>query len=328
MKAATKDLRNKSKISVADLYLRYGMFFILLICMVVASFLSPSFLTARNLTNIIKYISIVAIVAYGQTLVLILGEIDLSIGSVMALCGCLTCSVVASTGNLLAGILVGLLAGILCGFINGFIISWFGIPSFIITLATMKVARGAVLLFTNAVPVSGMGEAFGFIGQGYLFGKIPMTVVIMLLFFILCWVMLNRHRFGRHIYACGGNVQGAIASGINTKKTVILTYVWMGIMSAIAGIVLMSYINSGQPAGADGYEMDAITAAIVGGTSFTGGLGTIQGTFVGCLIVGVLDNVMNLMALSSYWQQIVRGIIIALAVILDIKSKSAVKGKQ
>lgn len=324
----TERTKGAKNVSFGNLYMKYGMFFILLILIIVSAFISPTFLTARNLTNIIKYISIIAIVAYGQTLVLILGMIDLSIGSVMAFCGCIACMIVTNTGNLFLGIVGGLIVGMICGFINGIVISKFQIPAFIITLATMKVARGAVLLMTNAVPVSGMGDAFGFIGQGYLFGVIPMTVIIMVIFFILTFIILNKHQFGRHIYACGGNPSAATASGISVSKTVTITYILMGLMSAMAGIVLMSYINSGQPAGADGYEMDAITAAVVGGTSFTGGMGTVQGTFVGCLIVGVLDNVMNLKSVSSYWQEIVRGIIIALAVIMDIKSKAALKGKQ
>lgn len=317
-----------SKFSFAALYLKYGMFFILLALVVISAIASPAFLTPRNLTNVIKSMSIVALVAFGQTMVLILGKIDLSVGSVMALCGCIACMVVSQTGNLFLGLAAGILIGGLCGIINGFVISYFQIPAFIITLATMQVARGAVLLLTNAVPVSGMGNAFRFIGQGSLFGALPMPVAIMILAFAFSWLLLNRLRFGRHIYACGGNEQAAIASGIGVRKTVTLTYFIMGILTATAGIVLMSYINSGQPAGALNYEMDAITAAIVGGTSFTGGLGSVQGTLVGCLIVGVLDNIMNLKSVSSYWQQIVRGLIIALAVIMDIKSKSLVLRKK
>ncbi|MCQ5129223.1 ABC transporter permease [Butyricicoccus faecihominis] len=323
-----KNKPEKSSFSFAALYLKYGMFFILLALVVISAVASPAFLTPRNLTNVIKSMSIVALVAFGQTMVLILGKIDLSVGSVMALCGCIACMVVSQTGNLFFGIAAGVLIGGICGIINGFVISYFQIPAFIITLATMQVARGAVLLLTNAVPVSGMGDAFRFIGQGSLFGTLPMPVVIMILAFACCWLLLNRLRFGRHIYACGGNEQAAIASGISVRKTVTLTYFIMGILTATAGIVLMSYINSGQPAGALNYEMDAITAAIVGGTSFTGGLGSVQGTLVGCLIVGVLDNIMNLKSVSSYWQQIVRGLIIALAVIMDIKSKSLVMRKK
>ena len=324
----TEKKTGQAKWSFAGLYMRYGMFLILIILAIAASIISPAFLSVINITNIVKYISIVAVVAFGETLILILGEIDLSLGSVMALSGCVCCRLIVSSGSLVVGLLGGIAIGLLCGAVNGLVISAFHIPSFIITLATMKIARGAVLLFTNAVPVSGMGDAFGFIGQGYIFGKVPMTVIVMACVFVLTWFILNRHQFGRHIYACGGNVMAARASGIKTGKTVTITYTIMGILSAVAGIVLMSYMNSGQPAGADGYEMDAITAAIVGGTSFTGGIGTIQGTFIGCLIVGILDNVMNLMSVSSYWQQIVRGIIIALAVIMDVVSKSAIKGKE
>lgn len=328
MQSQTKSAMGKPKFSFAEIYLKYGMFFILLVLMIFSGVMSPIFFTSNNIFSVIKYMSIMALVAYGQTLILILGKIDLSVGSVMALCGCITCSIVRDTGSLPLALLVGIGVGALCGFINGFTISLFRMPAFIMTLATMQVARGAVLLYTNAVPVSSMGDAFAQIGQGTLFNVIPMTIVIMIICFIFCWILLNRSKFGRHIYACGGNEQAAIASGINGTKVTVVTYVIMGVLTATSGIVLMSYINSGQPAGATNYEMDAITAAIVGGTSFSGGIGTIQGTFVGCLIVGVLDNIMNLMSVSSYWQQIVRGIIIAAAVILDMKSKELVMNKK
>ena len=318
----------RPKFSVAELYLKYGMFFILLILVVFSAIVSPSFLSVRNITNIIQSMSIVALAAFGETMVLILGKIDLSVGSVMALCGCITCTVVSQTQSVLLGVVVGLIVGAVCGLINGFVISHFEIPAFIITLATMQIARGVVLLFTNAVPVSGMGDGFRQLGQGELFGFLPMPVLIMLICFALCWVLLNRTRFGRYIYACGGNESAAIASGIHAHRVVTVTYLLMGVLTGMSGIVLMSYINSGQPAGATNYEMDAITAAVVGGTSLSGGLGTIQGTLVGCLIVGVLDNIMNLKGVSSYWQQIVRGLLMALAVILDIKSKSLVQRRK
>lgn len=318
----------RPKFSAAELYLKYGMFFILLALVLFSSVASRNFLSVRNLTNIIQSMSIVALAAFGETMVLILGKIDLSVGSVMALCGCIACTVVSQTQNVLLGVAAGLVIGALCGLVNGFVIAHFEIPAFIITLATMQIARGVVLLLTNAVPVSGMGDGFRQLGQGEVLGFVPMPVLIMLICFAICWVLLNRTCFGRYIYACGGNESAAVASGIHAHRVVTLTYLLMGVFTGMSGIVLMSYINSGQPAGATNYEMDAITAAIVGGTSFTGGLGTVQGTLIGCLIVGVLDNIMNLKGVSSYWQQIVRGLIIALAVILDIKSKSLVLRKK
>lgn len=319
-----KDGALRSGFSAAELYLKYGMFLILLALILFSALIGRNFLAVQNLTNIIQSMSIVALAAFGETMVLILGKIDLSVGSVMALCGCIACSVAAATQNVLLAILAGLLAGALCGFINGFVIARFEIPAFIITLATMQIARGVVLLLTNAVPVSGMGAGFRKIGSGKFLGFLPMPVLIMLVCFLLCWLLLNRTRFGRYIYACGGNEAAAIASGISAQRTVTLTYLLMGVLTGMSGIVLMSYINSGQPAGALNYEMDAITAAVVGGTSLSGGLGSVQGTLVGCMIVGVLDNIMNLKGVSSYWQQIARGLIIALSVILDIKSKSLV----
>jgi inositol transport system permease protein len=186
----------------------------------------------------------------------------------------------------------------------------------------MTIARGVVLLITEGKPISGMGDAFKQIGQGMLFDAIPSPVIIMLVFLVVSLLMLNRTKFGRYVYAVGGNELAAKSTGVKVNKTIILSFIYNGILTGIAGIVLMSRINSGQPAGAEGYEFEAITAAVVGGTSLMGGIGNIPGTFVGCLIIGILNNTMNLMGVSSYWQQIVKGVIIAIAVIVDFKTKS------
>jgi inositol transport system permease protein len=323
----TREKNKKIGIRFASVYMKYGMIFILLVLIIVSGILNHNFLTNRNITNILRYISIVVLVAFGQTMVLILGKIDLSSGSIMALTGCITAMIVSSTGNLFLGIALGVLVGAFSGFINGYIIAVFKIPAFIMTLAMMTIARGIVLLITNAIPVSGMGNDFPFIGQGMI-SVLPMPVIIMIIFFAICWTILNRTKFGRYIYVCGGNEKAAVSSGISVKRTITVTYIIVGTMTAIAGIVLMSRINSGQPAGALGYEFDAITGAVVGGTSLMGGIGNIPGTFIGCLIVGIINNIMNLTGVSSYWQQITKGIIIATAVILDIQTKSILLNKR
>jgi inositol transport system permease protein len=228
----------------------------------------------------------------------------------------------AETGHLGLAVASGLGVGLLTGAINGWVITHFRIPSFILTLAMMTVARGIVLLYTGGLPVSGLGEDFRIIGQGDL-GPVPISVLILAVVAVLAWVLLNRTRFGRHVYATGGNPRAAVASGIDTDRIVRRAFVLNGVLVSIAGIVLMSRINSGQPAAGVAYEFDAITAVVVGGTSLMGGSGTLTGTLIGSLIIGVINNLLNLMNVSSYWQQVVKGLIIAVAVILDVKTKSA-----
>ena len=189
------------------------------------------------------------------------------------------------------------------------------------TLAMTTIARGAILLYTKGVPVSNLGN-FKVIGQGSI-GPIPISIIIFVVMMAISWILLNRTKFGRHVYAVGGNVRAAAASGIDTKKVIRRAFIYNGILTAVAGIVLMSRINSGQPAGGLGYEFDAITAVVVGGTSLMGGTGTIVGTMIGAMIIGVINNLLNLMNVSSYWQQIIKGLIIAVAVILDVKTKTA-----
>ena len=321
----------KHQFSLAEIYTKYGMIIILVLFVAISALISDVFFTQGNITNIFRQASVVAIIAFGQTLILILGMIDLSQGSVMALTGCMACSIVASNpgsiATILLAILVSTLIGAICGFINGLVIATFKIPAFIMTLAMMSMARGTVLLYTNAAPVVGLGDIFKIIGQGNV-SFLPVPVIIMFVFLVISWILLSRTRFGRHIFATGGNMQAAITSGIKVKNVIILAYVVCGIFTGFGGALLSSRMNSGQPAGALNYEFDAITAAIVGGTSLIGGIGGVVGTFVGCLIICVLNNIMNLANVSSYWQQIVSGIVIALAVIADVKTKAMILNKK
>jgi inositol transport system permease protein len=190
------------------------------------------------------------------------------------------------------------------------------------TLALTTIARGAVLLFTNANPITGMGKSFTFIGQGYI-GIIPVSVLILIVLFCVAWTLLNKTAFGRHLYAVGGNINAATASGIKSNLVVCKAFIFDGIMCAVAGIILMSRINSGQPSAGVSYEFDAITAVVVGGTSLAGGSGTIGGTIIGAIIVGIINNVQNLLNVNTYWQQVIRGLIILLAVIIDVLAKRA-----
>ena len=305
----------------AGIYSKYGTILIFISIIILASIASPFFLNPANLTNVLRQLVVVSLLAFGITFVIILGHIDVSLGSVVALTGTIAASVMAKTQSIFLAVVVGILVGIVVGIINGYVITTYNIPAFITTLAMTTVARGAVLLYTGGSPITGLGN-FKIIGQGSL-GPVPISVLIMLVFMVIAWTLLNRTKFGRQVYAVGGNEKAALASGIDTKKTVKLAFIFNGITCAVAGIVLMSRINSGQPAAGLAYEFDAITAVVVGGTSLMGGTGTVTGTLIGAMIIGVINNLLNLMNVNSYWQQVVKGLIIAVAVILDVKTKTA-----
>ena len=316
--------KTEKKWSVADIYGRFGIFIILIIAIIIATFLSDVFLTPRNLSNIVRQNAVVMIIAFGSQMVLITGGCDLSPGSVCALSGVISTMVMLQTGNAVIALIVGVLIGAACGLINGFVITTCGIPDFIMTLASQFVARGAVLAITSAQPISGFDKSYTIFGQGYV-GPIPVPTIIMVLVLIFYWTLMNRRRFGRYVYAVGGNREAARSSGINTKKIKTQAYLFAGAVAGLAGVILMSRMNSGQPNGGEQYEFDAITAAIIGGTSMSGGSGKVYGVVVGALFVGVLLNIMTLMDVSAYWQKIVKGIIIAAAVIIDVRVKNAKK---
>lgn len=319
--AASKPQSRSGGLSVALVYRKYGTMLIFIGICILASLLSPTFLTEANLTNVLRQVVVVSLLACGVTFIIILGHIDVSLGSVLALAGVIAASVMAMTGSITLAVIAGLTVGAITGIINGFVITFFRIPSFIMTLAMTTVARGAVLLYTGGAPVSGLGD-FKLIGQGSI-GPVPISVLILVVFVVISWVLLNKTKFGRYIYAVGGNERAARASGINPSSIIVKAFIFNGVLCGVAGIVLMSRINSGQPAGGVGYEFDAITAVVVGGTSLMGGTGTITGTVIGAMIIGVINNILNLLNVSSYWQQIIKGLIIAIAVILDVWTKSA-----
>jgi inositol transport system permease protein len=259
------------------------------------------------------------------TFIIILGHIDVSLGSVIALTGTFAATVMVQTGSITLAVIAGLALGAFTGLVNGLVVTIFRIPSFIMTLAMSSVARGAILLYTDGAPVTGLGN-FKVIGQGSI-GPVPISVLILIAVFVACWVLLARTRFGRQLYAVGGNERAARASGIRPERVVVKAFVLNGLLCGLAGIILTSRINSGQPAAGVGYEFDAITAVVVGGTSLMGGTGTIPGTLIGAFIIGIINNILNLLNVSSYWQQIVKGLIIALAVILDVWTKSSRKSR-
>jgi inositol transport system permease protein len=297
-----------------------GIFLILLLLFLLSSIFVRGFFSPVNLTNVLRQITVVTIIALGATFVIILGHINVSYGSCVALIGCLACKIMVSSGSLPLALAVGLALGLFIGAVNGTLITKFRIPAFVMTLAVTTIARGVVLLFTSARPITGMNPEFKFIGQGSL-GIIPVSVLIMIALFVISWIMLNKTAFGRHLFATGGNEQAALASGVKTKSIVRKAFLFDGFMTAVAGIVMMSRLNSGQPASGIGYEFDAITAVVVGGTSLAGGSGSVVGTIIGAVIVGILNNCLNLLNVNTYVQQITKGMIILIAVIVDMMSK-------
>lgn len=324
--ATTKEAKENNMLSkireigFSEIYRKYGTILVFTGIVILAATLSPYFLTAENLTNVLRQVVVVSLLGCGVTFIIILGHIDVSLGSVMALTGVIATAVMAATQSVVLAMVAGILLGIFIGLINGFVITVFRIPAFIMTLAMTTAARGGVLLFTGGTPIANLGN-FRVIGQGMI-GPVPISVLILAVFVVLCWVLLNKTTFGRYVYAVGGNARAALASGINPNSVVVKAFVLNGILCAVAGVVFMSRINSGQPAAGVGYEFDAITAVVVGGTSLMGGTGTISGTIIGALIVGVINNILNLMNVSSYWQMVVKGTIIAVAVILDVQTKT------
>lgn len=290
-----------------------------LLCVII-TFVSPAFMTLSNITNVFTQVSTNAIIAVGMTFVILTGGIDLSVGSTVAISGAFAASIIKSTNNVFLAIIVAGIVGIVIGLINGLLISKGKLQAFIATLATMTIFRGVTLVFTNGTPISKLSESFVNIGNGEL-GFIPIPVVITVIVFIIAVYVLTETRFGRYLYALGGNEDSARLSGINTNKIKTLVYVISGFASSIAGVIIASRIGSASPNAGTGFELDAIAAVVIGGTSLAGGEGRITGTLIGALIIGVLNNGLNLMNVSPFYQSIVKGLVILIAVLLDKKSR-------
>ena len=278
---------------------------------------SGSFFTRQNIFNVLRQISTNLFLACGMTMVIILGGIDLSVGSIIALSGCISAGCVARYNlPLPIALLMGLLVGLLVGMFNGAVISKTTIPAFIVTLATMNIAKGLAYVYTGGSPVRVVTKEWQFLGAGYV-GIFPTPVVILVIVLIITAIIMNKTKMGRHMYAVGGNQQADEFSGIKVEKVKFFVHAFSGLMAGLAGIVLASRMYSGQPTAGDGAEMDAIAAVVVGGTSMAGGSGKIGGTIIGGLIIGVLNNGLNLLNVNSFWQYVVKGVVILLAVFLD-----------
>lgn len=308
------------RIKASQMIERYSIFIVLMIMIILCSLLNRNFLSAGNIANIMKQLAVATILAYGEMLLIISGMLDLSSGSVLALAGVLSVTAYKATGSLLAALLVAVLVAVLCNILNAVMVANFNAPPFIATLAMQMIARGIALLYTKGQNILQLDQ-FVVFGQGNV-GPIPISIIFMAVITAVIWYILQHTRFGRSLYAIGGNEETAVASGINVKLNKYLVFVINGVLVGIAGVLFMSRVNAGLPNGATGYEMEGLTAAIVGGTSFSGGVGTTMGTLAGAFIIGCLNNIMNLVGVDSYIQQIVKGAIVALAVIWDIQSKN------
>ena len=307
-------MKDKLSQNIAKIGPLIGLIFIIIIL----SFLSDSFLTVDNILNLLRQISINALIAFGMTFVILTAGIDLSVGSLLALGSALTAGMVSSGMDPMLAIFLGLIIGLLLGGLNGVIITKGKVAPFIATLATMTIFRGATLVYTDGKPVTGLSDSmvFTMMGKGYFFW-IPIPVIIMLVVFLILYFVLNNTVFGRRVYAVGGNEEAATLSGVKSDRIKIMVYALTGMLAVLAGIILTSRLNSAQPTAGTMYELDAIAAVVIGGTSLMGGRGRITGTLIGALIIGVISNGLNLLNVSSFYQQIVKGAVILFAVMLD-----------
>lgn len=313
--------------NVRDLVSRYGIVIVLIALVVFFSIASPAFLTTDNLFNILRQVAIVGIVAVGMTMVLLTGGIDLSVGSIIGVAGVMAAQLMLAGMHPVLACLLTLLACTMLGAINGFFINTMKIPALITTLGTMTAIRGVAYLLTGGLPVFGFSDSFKIMGQGYLW-IIPIPVIIMAAVFVAGYILLNKTVYGRYIYGVGANEEASRLSGISVKKVKYLVYTACGALSGLAGLVLLSRVNSGQPKAGQGYEMDIITAVVLGGVSIFGGEGKINFVIIGVLIMGVLSNGMILLNINEYVQWVVKGLVLLLAVgfdryILSKKSTSA-----
>ncbi|WP_323706545.1 ABC transporter permease subunit [Mammaliicoccus sciuri] len=292
----------------------------LILLIVVISIMNSAFLDLSNLLNLLRQVSINGLIAFGMTFVILTGGIDLSVGSILALSSAFTAILITSGLDPIVALIVGVLGGFLLGVFNGVLVTFGSMAPFIATLATMTIVRGLTLVVTDGNPITNLGDSYMFqlFGKGYFFG-IPVPAVTMIIVFIILAIILQKTTFGRHTYAIGGNEVASKISGIKVNRVKILIYGISGLMSALAGAILTSRLNSAQPTAGTSYELDAIAAVVLGGTSLTGGKGRIVGTFIGVLIIGVLNNGLNLLGVSSFYQQVVKGIVILIAVLIDRK---------
>ncbi|MGE5607326.1 MAG: ABC transporter permease subunit [Bacteroidota bacterium] len=285
---------------------------------IVLTILTPRFLTLSNFTNILRQTSLNAIMAVGMTFVILTAGIDLSVGSIFAFAAAITAGMLAGGVNVYFAVAAGLVIGAFLGTVNGFLITMGKVPPFISTLAMMTILRGATLVYTNGQPITGLGDAFYYVGGGFI-GIFPVPVIITFIVFGLGYYILSQCKIGRYFYALGGNEEAARLSGINTDYVKTIAYTISGLLAALSGIIIASRLNSAQPTAGQGAELDAIAAVVLGGTSLSGGQGGVIGTLIGALIIGVLNNGLNLLNVTPFYQLIAKGAVILIAILVDRK---------
>ena len=286
----------------------------LIVVSVLMGFASENFFSVGNIMNVLRQVSIVGILAVGMTFVILTGGIDLSVGAVMALAGTIAAGVMVNAGMPgWVGLLAGFGVGVGLGLFNGAMVAWGRMPAIIVTLATMGIARGLGLLYSGGYPVSGIPSWISWFGVGRV-GIVPVPVIAMVVIYALAWVLLQRTAFGRHVYAIGGNELAAKLSGVKTQRVKLAVYGISGLTSACAALILTGRLMSGQPNAGVGFELDAIAAVVLGGTAIAGGRGLILGTLIGAVLLGILNNGLNLMGINPYLQDVIKGLIILLAI--------------
>ena len=313
-------MNNKANKAVLLLKKYSGLLVVLLAMVVIVTISNPRFIELDNIIAVFRQISIYGVMGVGMAILIINGYFDLSVGSMAGLCGVLAAMVMHNGGNAFAAVIVAVFVGIGVGLFNGAIVCYTGIPAFVFTLAMTQILRGAIYLITSGNPVTGITESFLLIHNSDLLG-IPIPIYIMFIVLVLGWILMNHTTIGRSIYATGGSPTAARYSGIKTNRVILFSFGLCGFTAAIGGIILTSKLQSAQPTMGTSYEMDAISVAAIGGTSLAGGEGTIGGVLLGAMILGVINNGMVMMGISSYWQMVVKGIVIAGAVIIDIARK-------
>lgn len=317
MNPATKTAsRSPAFVQLTRLLSQYGAIAMLAVLFILTSLSTPRFLTVNNLANVARQVSINAIIAAGMTFVIITAGIDLSVGSLVAATACLAMVAIDRTGLDLGGVFVGILGGAAGGAINGALVAWARMPPFIATLAGLTVFRGLALLLTGGVPIVRFEGNFRFLGQGVIAG-VPFPIVLMIVVMAAMHIVLTRTAFGASVYAVGGNEEASRLAGIKVAWVKFRVYVLNGFLTGLAGMVLMGRLSSAQPAVGEGFELDAIAAVVLGGTSLMGGRGNVWNTLVGALVIGVVNNSMNLRGVDTHYQLVAKGVIIALAVALD-----------
>jgi ribose transport system permease protein len=304
------------KFDVSRILRSYGILIAFVLICVAMTILSPVFLTVTNVLNIVRQSSIYGIMAIGMTFVILTAGIDLSVGSILAISGAIAAGSIKAGLGLELVVPIALAIGLGCGLLNGVIITAGRITPFVVTLGMMSIARGLTLIYTQGYPISGFQGGFRFIGGGDIL-SIPFPIILFILTTVVAWFILTQTRLGRYTYAIGGNEETVRLSGINANIYKTIAYVISGIASAISALILTSRLNSAEPVAGTGYELDVIAAVVIGGTSLMGGRGSVWGTLIGALLIGVINNGMNLLGISPYFQLVVKGVIIIGAVLLD-----------